>query len=76
MTKGHVKSGRNGNATAWDLLKMSMLEGGEQSGKLFQEFAICFKGSRQLDWSRGLKAMFSIDNKTDEELAEETEKLQ
>ena len=21
MTKGHVKSGRNGNATAWDLLK-------------------------------------------------------
>ena len=59
-----------------DLLKMSMLEGGEQFGKLFQEFAICFKGSRQLDWSRGLKAMFSIDNKTDEELAEETEKLQ
>ena len=55
-------------------LKMSMLEGGEQFGKLFQEFAICFKGSRQLDWSRGLKAMFSIDNKTDEELAEETEK--
>ena len=74
MTKGHVKSGRNGNATARDLLKMSMLEGGEQFGKLFQEFAICFKGSRQLDWSRGLKAMFSIDNKTDEELAEETEK--
>ena len=37
----------------------------------FKEFAICFKGSRQLDWSRGLKAMFSIDNKTDEELAEE-----
>ena len=36
MTKGHVKSGRNGNATAWDLLKMSMLEGGEQFGKLFQ----------------------------------------
>ena len=75
ITKGHVKSGKNGNSTAWDLLKLSMLDD-QQAAKLFQEFAICFKGSRQLDWSRGLKAMFSIDNKTDEELAEETEKLQ
>ena len=74
IAKGHVKTGKNGNLTAWDLLKMSMLEGGEQFGKLFQEFAISFKGRRQLVWSRGLKAMFSIDNKTDEELAEETEK--
>ena len=74
IAKGHLKSGKNGNATAWDLLKLSMLEGGEQFGKLFQEFAISFKGRRQLVWSRGLKAMFSIDNKTDEELAEETEK--
>lgn len=60
--------------SAWDLLKMSMLEGGEQFGKLFQEFAISFKGRRQLVWSRGLKAMFGIGERTDEELAEETEK--
>ena len=73
IAKGHVKTGKNGNATAWDLLKLSMLDD-EQAGKLFQEFAITFKGRRQLVWSRGLKAMFSIDNKTDEELAEETEK--
>ena len=43
IAKGHVKTGKNGNLTAWDLLKMSMLEGGEQFGKLFQEFAISFK---------------------------------
>ena len=73
IAKGHLKTGKNGNLTAWDLLKMSMLDD-EQAGKLFQEFAISFKGRRQLVWSRGLKAMFSIDNKTDEELAEETEK--
>ena len=24
ITKGHVKSGKNGNSTAWDLLKLSM----------------------------------------------------
>lgn len=73
IAKGHVKTGKNGNATAWDLLKLSMLDD-EQAAKLFQEFAISFKGSQQLHWSRGLKAMFRIDNKTDEELAEETEK--
>ncbi|MBV6575113.1 rolling circle replication protein, Rep63 protein, partial [Acinetobacter baumannii] len=43
-------------------------------GKLFQEFDIAMKGSRQLVWSRGLKALLDLDEKTDEELAEETEK--
>jgi hypothetical protein len=43
-------------------------------GKLFQEFAIAMKGSRQLVWSRGLKALLDLEEKTDEELAEETEK--
>ena len=43
-------------------------------GKLFQEFAIAMKGSRQLVWSRGLKSLLDLDEKTDEELAEETEK--
>ncbi|PWX91408.1 rolling circle replication protein, Rep63 protein, partial [Acinetobacter baumannii] len=39
-----------------------------------QEFAIAMKGSRQLVWSRGLKALLALAEKTDEELAEETEK--
>ncbi|MDY7393608.1 rolling circle replication protein, Rep63 protein, partial [Acinetobacter baumannii] len=43
-------------------------------GKLFQEFAIAMKGARQLVWSRGLKALLQIVEKSDEELAEETEK--
>ena len=55
-------------------LKCRCLKVVNNSASYSKEFAICFKGSRQLDWSRGLKAMFSIDNKTDEELAEETEK--
>ncbi|MPX65574.1 rolling circle replication protein, Rep63 protein, partial [Moraxella catarrhalis] len=73
IAKGHTKTGKNGNLTAWDLLKLSMLDD-EQAGKLFQEFAICFKGRRQLVWSRGLKAMFGVGEKTDEQLADETEK--
>lgn len=45
----------------------------EKYGKLFQEFARCFKGSQQLHWSRGLKSMFGIGEKTDEQIADETQ---
>lgn len=77
MSKGHLKKGRDGNMTAWDLLKYYAFGTGiddfEKYGKLFQEFARCFKGSQQLYWSRGLKAMFGIGEKTDEQIADETE---
>jgi hypothetical protein len=77
LTKGHVKKGRNGGYTPFDLLQFSMYNESvfeKDCGKLFQEFAIAMKGSRQLVWSRGLKALLELDEKTDEELAEETEK--
>ena len=76
LTKGHVKKGRNGGFTPFDLLQFSMYNESvfdKDCGKLFQEFAIAMKGSRQLVWSRGLKALLDLDEKTDEELAEETE---
>ncbi|MFX9934746.1 rolling circle replication protein, Rep63 protein, partial [Acinetobacter baumannii] len=75
--KGHVKKGRNGGFTPFDLLQLSMYSETvfeKYCGKLFQEFAIAMKGARQLVWSRGLKALLELDEKTDEELAEETEK--
>ncbi|EKD1048563.1 protein rep [Listeria monocytogenes] len=72
MTKGHTKKGRNGSLTPFDLLRQSVES--PEYGKLFQVFAIAFKGKRQLHWTRGLKALLAIDEKTDEELAEETEK--
>lgn len=78
MTKGHLKKGRGSNWSAWDLLKYYAFGTGvddfERYGKLFQEFALCFKGSRQLEWSRGLKAMFGVGEKTDEQIADETHK--
>lgn len=73
MTKGHTKQGREGSATPWDLLRQS--EGGcARSGRLFKQYAEAFKGKRQLSWSKGLKALLLVDEKTDEALAEETEK--
>ena len=77
VTKSHLKKGSD-SMTPWDLLKYSMIpfdgEPPVNFGALFQEFAISFKGSRQLTWSRGLKSLFGIDNKTDQQAAEETEK--
>lgn len=77
LTKGHVKKGKNGGFTPFDLLQLSIHDESvyeKDCGKLFQEFAISVKGARQLVWSRGLKKLLEVDEKTDEELAEETEK--
>lgn len=77
LTKGHVKKGRNGGYTPFDLLNLSVEDVEvfkKKPSKLFQEFAISVKGSRQLVWSRGLKKLLGIDDKTDQELAEETDK--
>lgn len=73
VTKGHIKKGKEGSATPWDLLRQSET-GCEKSGRLFQIFAETFKGKQQLHWSKGLKSLLSVDVKTDEELAEVTEK--
>ncbi|MBU0375503.1 rolling circle replication protein, Rep63 protein, partial [Acinetobacter baumannii] len=63
--------------TPFDLLQLSTSDEivhGRSSGKLFQEFALAMKGARQLVWARGLKALLEIEDKSDEELAEETDK--
>lgn len=77
MTKGHVKKGKEGGLTPFDLLQLSIDDNeifGKKPSKLFQEFAIVFKGSPQLAWSRWLKALLGINEKTDEEIANETDK--
>lgn len=77
VTKGHTKKGRNGGYTPFDLLNMSIKDHeiyGKKPSKLWQEFAIAMKGARQLEWGRGLKKYLLIEEKTDEQLAEETDK--
>lgn len=72
MTKGHVKKGREGSLTPFDLLRQS--EDNPKYAKLFKEYADAFKGKHQLFWSKGLKALLEVDVKTDEQLATETDK--
>lgn len=76
LTKGHIKKGRNESLTPFDLLQLSFDDQevfGKKPSKLWQEFGIAIKGARQLEWGRGLKKLLEIEDKTDQELAEETE---
>lgn len=73
MTKSHLKKGKQGGETPFDLLRAVAEDGCKQAARLFAEFANCFKGRRQLFWTKGLKARYYLDEKTDEQLAEEAE---
>jgi hypothetical protein len=71
MTKGHQKKARAGGATPFDLLRRVLANSADRrSAVLFVEFATVFKGRRQLVWSKGLKALFAIEEQSDEALSE------
>lgn len=73
MTKGHTKKGKEGGLTPFDLLRLSQ-DPKDDYARLFREFADVFKGRRQLVWSDGLKERLGIEQKTDEQIVDETEK--
>lgn len=70
LTRAHVKVGRSGSRTPWDLLR-DYAAGDSDAGILFTEFAEAFKGRNQLVWSRGLKRRFDLTEFTDKQLAVE-----
>lgn len=70
MTKGHQKKARAGGSTPFDLLRKLLTDKSDKrSAALFAEFASVFKGRRQLVWSKGLKALFAVEDLSDEQLA-------
>ena len=73
MTKGHTKKALHGE-TPFDFLRAVLEDPDDkQAAALFRHFSEVFKGKRQLHWSRGLKKLYSIGEKSDDELAEEKE---
>jgi hypothetical protein len=73
ITKGHTKKAISGE-TPFDLLRSLQLDPDDrQAAALFIEFATVFKGKLQLRWSKGLKARFAVEEKADDQLAEEKE---
>jgi replication protein len=71
MTKAHVKRGKKGGRSPWDLLRAFADTGKERDAELFRFYAIAFRGRRQLVWSRGLRELLGVLAKSDEALVEE-----
>jgi len=73
ITRGHTKKAITGE-TPFDLLRALQADPTDrQAAALFIEFATLFKGKRQLRWSKGLKARFAVEEKTDDQISEEKE---
>ncbi len=70
LALGERKKGRHGR-TPFQLLHDASETGDTLASELFVEYAKTFKGRRQLVWSRGLKELAGIKERSDERLAED-----
>lgn len=73
MTKAHAKVGKRlGGRTPFTLLA-DYIQGDKDSGELFVEFGLHFKGKRQLFWSPKLRKALRIleEEKSDQDIAAE-----
>lgn len=70
LSKQHIKVGKAKSMTPFDLLR-SYEAGNKQHGALFLEYASAFFGKRQIIWSDGLKAVFGILIREDQDIAED-----
>lgn len=69
MTSGPTSKKGLGGRTPFQLLEAAGED--RQAAKLFQEYADCFRGKRQLVFSKGLRALYGFDNQlSDEEILE------
>ena len=74
LVYGHIKKGKQGNESPFDLLRSVLADKSDkQAAALFREYAETFKGKRQLFWSHGLKARLAVEEATDEEVANRVE---
>jgi len=72
MTKAAVKKGRTAEGRTPMQLLADCMMGDKQAGELWKEYAMRFKGKRQLVWSRGLRKLLGIVvEKSDKDLATE-----
>ena len=75
LTKAVTKSGRRKGRTPTQLLA-DYLAGDVDAGRLWLQYAVNFKGERQLRWSSGLRARLGLEKeKSDEEIAIEQEEI-
>ena len=63
MTKGHIKKGKENSRTPFDILRSYTDSENEADANLFKLYYFAFKGTRQLNWSKGLKSWLAKQKK-------------
>lgn len=70
LTRSHVKKAGRGGRSPWQLLG-DATDGDRRAARLFQVYALAYKGQRQLVWSQGLRDLLGLsDPPSDEEIAQ------
>lgn len=73
LARADVKAARRGGVVPFELLDEDHPLPRSQRHALWTEYVAGTKGRRAITWSRGLKAAFEIDDRSDEEIIEDTE---
>lgn len=72
LTQWHRKHGKIESRTPFDLLRAVLSDGdagASRAALLFRQYAEAFHGRHQLQFSRGLRQLYQVEDWTDEELA-------
>lgn len=71
LAKSHVKKAFSGGRTPFDLIRLYLSDPkkADYYASLFRDYAVSFFGKRQCYWTNGLKNLFLIKDRTDEEIA-------
>jgi len=77
MVRAHSKKGRKGRLTPFDFLRAQYDHEIPKAQRiryreLFAEYVVAFRRKHPISWSNGLKARFDLEEKTDEETAQES----
>lgn len=71
MTGSMTKKGRKGSRSPWQVLEDFGQSGDLDDWDIWEQYEVASKGKRALVWSNGLKKMFGVGEKGDEEIADE-----
>lgn len=73
LTRHDLKRGRAGSRSAWQVLEDVVRWGDADDLAIWWEYEKATKGRQAITWSHGLKARFAVEDRSDEDIAEQVE---
>lgn len=67
LSKAHLKRGRGGSLSPFQILELAQDDG--EAASLYLDYANAFKGRNQLRWTPGLRQMIGLDDLSDDMIA-------